>query len=113
MSLESDMEELFGFSKKEVIKKPLPLNLPPKPTTIDQETGLDYDKIANSSDFQRICVMIAKMINPEFFKSVSTRVSQPVMKKQLDNKISEYREVVSELKEVLAKRKARLESIPK
>ena len=83
---------------------------PPKQskTKIDQAEGLDYDKIANSSDFQRICVMIAKMINPEFFKSVSIRVSQPVMKEQLDNKISEYREVVNELKIVLAKRKAKI-----
>lgn len=72
-----------------------------KPT----DMGLDFYAIANSSDFQRFIVFLAKKITPELFKGVSTRVTSSVMKEQFNDTRADYRLVMAELKEKLKERR--------
>ena len=77
------------------------------PLDAQNKLSLDFNKIANSSDFQRFIIYLAKKIAPLSFKGVSTRVSEKVMTQQFNRKRAEYIECMKELKEVLKKRNER------
>lgn len=85
----------------------------------EEEFFIDFNKIANNSSFQRFILETIKTCVPHL-KSVSVRTSKDIMSKAFSNKINEIStamnvvkrmdpEVLSELKEVLAKREARIE----
>lgn len=86
---------------------------PPKPPKIEEEQeytssadiSIDFNRIARSSDFQRFIVGLFKTVMPEQFRSVRTRVSKEVMSNQFNTNLQNYRDVITELKGVLAKRK--------
>lgn len=86
---------------------------PPKPIkpTPTKEAMLDFNKIANSSDFQRFVVYLMKQTVPGLFTKVSTRVPAEKMIKQFNSTRADYKLVMNELKEKLAKRKAKIEEL--
>ena len=113
--------------KKQALKPPKP---PTKKLVRDQEEFfIDFNKIANNSSFQRFIVETIKTCVPQL-KNISARTSKEVMNKAFSTRINEidnavnifdeiteigrgthqaFREVVSELKEKLAKRKAKID----
>ncbi|GAI71109.1 unnamed protein product [marine sediment metagenome] len=123
------------LEKFEELEKPVKIQdlKPPKPIIIEEvpeeEFFIDFNRIANNSSFQRFILETIKTCVPHL-KSVSVRTSKDIMSKNFSNKITEigqavkvydeireigrgshqdFREVVSELKEALAKRKAKIE----
>lgn len=115
--------------KKEELRPP---KKPIKKIPQDQEEFfIDFNKIANNSSFQRFIIEAIKMSVPQL-KNVSARTSKEVMNKafsirinEIDNAVNVYdeikeigrgthrdmKEVVIELKQTLAKRKAKIEEL--
>lgn len=79
--------------------------LHPPPEVAKGDMDLDFSAIANSSDFQRFIVFLAKKITPGLFKGVNTRVTGEVMKQQFNSKRGDYKLVMKELKEKLKERR--------
>ncbi len=96
-------EELLGLAKKEPIVKVALERLSPPPV-VKSDMELDFYAIANSSDFQRFVVFLAKKITPGLFNGVSTRVTGSKMKQQFNDTRADYRLVMTELKEKLKER---------
>ncbi len=124
-NLENDMEELFGLKESPIIKliKPevvqeMKLN-PPKPSMDFDIEGINFSKIANSSEFKRFIYFIRtgttfRGSNAKLeVELVKTEEKINIVKELGRGTTSDFKEVVSELKEAIAKRKARLETIPK
>lgn len=97
-------EELLGLAKREPIVKVALERLNPPPVE-KRDMDLDFYSIANSSDFQRFIVFLAKKITPGLFSGVSTRATSIKMKQQFNNTRADYRLVMSELKEKLKERR--------
>ena len=112
--------------KKQDLKQPKPQI---KKTVPPEEFFVDFNKIANNSSFQRFIIEAIKMCVPQL-KSVSARTSREIMSKAFNERITEidkavnvyeeikevgrgthqdFRGVVKELKEKLAKRKAKID----
>ena len=99
--------------KIQALKPPKQPPKPPKPI-IDYE-GIDFDKIANSSEFKRFIFMIR---TGSTFRGSNVELDKKLQKTEQEiNFIKEigrgthqdFRSVVSELKEALAKRKSKIE----
>ena len=120
MSNEKDLDDLlddtFGIKKPKVVETAVKRLSPPPvviiaPKIVEEEMDLNFNKIANSSDFQRFIIYLAKQISPELFKGVSTRVSAPKMKQQFNQKRAEYKLVMTELKQKLEERRAKIDGL--
>ena len=93
-----------------IVKKSVKIleNLHPPPEA-KGDMDMDFYAIANSSDFQRFIVFLAKKITPGLFSGVSTRATSTKMKQQFNDTRGDYRLVMVELKEKLKERKERVE----
>lgn len=124
--LDDALDEAFGKKKPKMVENAVDrvpnLNPPPLPYVIDDvyktivekgipkiDMDLDFNSIANSSDFQRFIVFLAKKITPDLFKGVSTRVSATKMKQQFNTKRADYKLVMNELKEKLAVKRKKVD----
>lgn len=121
MNLRDEIEEILHPEKKE-LHPPPPQSIvggesvsrrahnegsdlqEPYKDSADSTLAIDFNSIAQSSDFQRFIIYLAKKITPDIFRGVSTRVSNVRMVEQFNEKKADYRLVVKELKEVLRKR---------
>ena len=78
-------------------------------TTIDSKTfrGIDFNRIANLSTFQRFIIEAIKITIPGF-KGVPSRGKKEFMAKEFNSRVNDYRDVINELNEVLKKRNVRV-----
>ena len=104
MSLKKALDEAFGPEIPKIVEVSMDRLRPPPPVE-KREMDLDFNSIANSSDFQRFIVFLAKKITPGLFSSVSTRATGSKMKQQFNDTRADYRLVMLELKEKLKERK--------
>ena len=103
MPIDELLDEAFGVERPKMVEMAIKRLNPPPEVKTDME--LNFNDIANSSDFQRFVVFLAKQITPGLFKGVSTRVTSVEMKRQFNDKRADYRLVMTELKEKLKERK--------
>ena len=117
------------IAPKPIKKRELKPPKPPLKKIPQEDFFIDFNKIANNSSFQRFIVEAIKMCVPQL-KSVSARTSGEVMSKAFNERIDEidkavnvydeikeigrgthqdFRDVVKELKDKLAKRKAKIQ----
>lgn len=113
-------DKFKDFSKPPIKPKKQPIKKrdlkPPKVTKpiIDYE-GIDFNKIANSSEFRRFIYMIR---TGSTFRGSNIELDKKLLKTEQEINIikeigrgthQDFKSVVSELKEALAKRKAKIE----
>ena len=77
--------------------------------SVDSKTfrGIDFNRIANLSTFQRFIIEAIKITIPGF-KGVPSRGKKEFMAKEFNSRVNDYRNVINELNEVLKKRNARV-----
>ena len=113
-------DKFKDFSKppmkpKEVVIKKEALKPPKTPKPIIDYEGIDFNKIANSSEFKRFIFMIRtgstfRGSNVELDKKlIKTEEEINIIKELGRGTHQDFKSVVSELKEALAKRKAKIE----
>ena len=80
-----------------------------QPLPIESQTfrGIDFNRIANLSTFQRFIIEAIKITIPGF-KGVPSRGKKEFMAKEFNSRVNDYRNVINELNEVLKKRNARV-----
>ena len=66
--------------------------------------GIDFNRIANLSTFQRFIIEAIKITIPGF-KGVPSRGKKEIMAKEFNSRVNDYRNVINELNEVLKKRR--------
>ena len=108
MSLKRDIKEILHPEEKNKMLDIALERLRPPPVE-KREMDLDFNSIANSSDFQRFIVFLAKKITPGLFNGVSTRATSTKMKQQFNETRADYRLVMTELKEKLKERREKNE----
>lgn len=104
MSLKKDIRNILHPEEKNKMLDIAIERLHPPPV-VKSDMELDFYAIANSSDFQRFIVFLAKKITPGLFSGVSTRATGSKMKQQFNDTRADYRLVMKELKEKLKERR--------
>lgn len=86
---------------------PIPVVLKPPPEIIiPTELGINFNRIANLSTFQRFIIEAIKISVPGF-EGVPSRGKKEVMAIKFNQRIADYRDVMKELKEKFKERNER------
>lgn len=96
------VEKEIGQDPRSSTGQGIPGNAP----RLDSKTfmGIDFNRIANLSTFQRFIIEAIKITIPGF-KGVPSRGKKEIMAKEFNSRVNDYRNVINELNEVLKKRR--------